>query len=68
MAKIYPSDLPGPDTPDTKSAELDTLRKLQIELPKDYSVFHSVHWSRAYEKYTKYGEIDFIVMHDNGNW
>ena len=66
MAKIYPSDLPGPDTPDFKSAELDTLRKLQAELPKDYSVFHSVHWSRAYEKYTVYGEIDFIVMNDTG--
>ena len=66
MAKIYPSDLPGPDTPDIKSAELDTLRKLQAELPKDYSVFHSVHWSRAYEKYTVYGEIDFIVMNDTG--
>ena len=66
MAKIYPSDLPGPDTPDFKSAELDTLRKLQAELPADYSVFHSVHWSRAYEKYTAYGEIDFIVMNDSG--
>ena len=66
MAKIYPSDLPGPDTPDIKSAELDTLRKLQAELPKDYSVFHSVHWSRAYEKYTVYGEIDFIIMNDTG--
>ena len=66
MAKIYPSDLPGPDTPDIKSAELDTLRKLQVELPKDYFVFHSVHWSRAYEKSTAYGEIDFIVMNDTG--
>ena len=66
MAKIYPSDLPSPDTPDIKSAELDTLRKLQAELPADYSIFHSVHWSRAYEKYTVYGEIDFIVMNDTG--
>ena len=66
MAKIYPSNLPGPDTPDIKSAELDTLRKLQAELPSDYSVFHSVHWSRAYEKYTVYGEIDFIVMNNTG--
>ena len=66
MAKIYPSYLPNPATPDFKSAELDTLRKLQVELPKDYSIFHSVHWSRAYEKYTVYGEIDFIVMNDTG--
>ena len=66
MAKIYPSNLPGPDTPDIKSAELDTLRKLQVELPADYSIFHSVHWSRAYEKNTVYGEVDFIVMNDTG--
>ena len=66
MAKIYPSDLPGPDTLDIKYAELDTLRKLRSELPVDYSVFHSVHWSRAYEKNTEYGEIDFIVMNDTG--
>ena len=66
MAKIYPSDLPGLDTSEIKSAELDTLRKLQAELLADYSVFHSVHWSRAYEKNTAYGEIDFIVMNNTG--
>ena len=66
MAKTYPSDLPSLDTSEIKSAELDTLRKLQVELPADYSVFHSVHWSRAYEKNTEYGEIDFIVMNDTG--
>lgn len=66
MAKTYPSDLPGLNTPDIKSVELDTLKKLQAELPADYSVFHSVHWSRADEKNTAYGEIDFIVMNNTG--
>ena len=66
MAKIYPSDLPGPDTLDIKPLELGTLKKLQAELPADYSVFHSVHWSQAYEKNTVYGEIDFIVMNNTG--
>lgn len=66
MAKIYPSDVLGLDTSQIKSAELDTLKKLQAELPADYSVFHSVHWSRSYEKETKYGEIDFIVMNNTG--
>ena len=66
MARIYPSYMLDFDAPDIKSAELDTLKKLQAELPKDYSVFHSVHWSRAYEKHTVYGEIDFIVMNDTG--
>ena len=66
MAKVYPSDITGLDSPDIKSAELDTLKKLQVELPADYSVFHSVHWSRADEKNTAYGEIDFIVMNNTG--
>ena len=66
MAKTYPSDLPGLDTSEIKSAELDTLKKLQVNLPADYSVFHSVHWSRANEKNTAYGEIDFIVMNNTG--
>ncbi|MDE0512162.1 MAG: ATP-binding domain-containing protein [Gammaproteobacteria bacterium] len=66
MAKIYPSDLPRLDTSEIKSAELDTLRKLQAELPAEYSVFHSVHWSRADEKNTAYGEIDFIIMNNTG--
>ena len=66
MAIIYPSDLPGLDTSEIKSAELDTLKKLQVELPADYSVFHSVHWSRAAEKNTAYGEIDFIIMNNTG--
>ena len=66
MAKIYPSDLLGLDTSEVKSAELDTLKKLQAELPADHSVFHSVHWSRAYEKNTVYGEIDFIIMNNTG--
>ncbi len=66
MARIYPSDLPVPGASEIKSAELDTLRKLQAELPTEYSVFHSVHWSQAYEKNTAYGEIDFIVMNNTG--
>ena len=66
MAKIYPSDLLGLDTSEIKFAELDTLKTLQAELPVDYSVFHSVHWSRADEKNTAYGEIDFIIMNNTG--
>ena len=66
MAKTYPSDLPGLNAPNIKSPELDTLRKLQAQLPADYSVFHSVHWSQAYEKNTAYGEIDFVIMNNTG--
>ena len=66
MAKTYPSDLPDLDTSEINPRELDTLKKLKVGLPADYSIYHSVHWSRAYEKNTTFGEIDFIVMNNTG--
>ena len=66
MAKIYPSDLHGLNTSEIKFAEFDTLKKLQVELAEEYSVFHSVHWSRVDEKNTVYGEIDFIILNKTG--
>ena len=66
MAKTYPSDLPALDTSEINPRELDTLKKLKVGLPADYSIYHSVHWSRAYEKNTTFGEIDFIVMNNTG--
>ena len=66
MAKTYPSDLPGLDASEINPRELDTLKKLKVGLPADYSIYHSVHWSRAYEKNTTFGEIDFIVMNNTG--
>ena len=39
---------------------------LKAELPNDYTVFHGVHWSREYEAWTHFGEIDFVVLNRSG--
>lgn len=67
MAQIIPIDA----TKDVelnggRNGELETLAKLQADLPDDYWVFHSVHWSRRNAKYTDFGEIDFVVINRSG--
>ncbi len=66
MAMIYPNDLTELEVTSDFSDELATLHFLKSHLSNDYSVFHSVHWSHAYEKYTVFGEIDFVVVHRSG--
>lgn len=35
---------------------------LKAELPNDFTVFHGVHWSREYEAWTHFEEIDFVGL------
>jgi len=46
--------------------EIDTLKRLSRGLPKDYSVFHGVHWTNVDHGFSAYGEIDFIVLAPSG--
>ncbi|MCY4263346.1 MAG: ATP-binding domain-containing protein, partial [Gammaproteobacteria bacterium] len=46
--------------------ELAALKILEKGLPNDYTVFHGVHWSREYESWTHFGEIDFVVLNRAG--
>ena len=61
MAHIVPSDVSRLALSGGSRHELDTLQQLKIDLPNDYTVFHGVHWSREYEAWTHFGEIDFVV-------
>ncbi len=67
MAYIVPSDISATDEAQPRSRELETLVLLRKNLSDDYTVFHSVHWSRAYEKYTVFGEVDFVVVNRAGD-
>jgi hypothetical protein len=67
MAYIVPSDISLTDQSHPRSRELETLVMLKKDLTDDFTVFHSVHWSRAYEKYTVFGEVDFVVVNRAGN-
>ncbi len=61
MAKMIPKR----PHPDTKSrAELRLFAAFEKQLPKDYTVFHSVSWQlRNSRSGAKDGETDFLVAH-----
>ncbi len=66
MAYIVPSDLSRLSLSGAHSDELKTLQMLKAELPNDFTIFHGVHWSREYEAWTHFGEIDFVVLNRSG--
>jgi hypothetical protein len=67
MAYIVPSDISPADQVGIHSHELETLALLKHRLSSDYTVYHSVHWSRAYEKFTVFGEVDFVIVNQAGD-
>ncbi len=67
MAHIVPADVSPVEEAGVNSRELETLSLLRRQLSQDYTVFHSVHWSRSYEKYTVFGEVDFVVVNGTGD-
>ena len=66
MAQIYPSDIEAARLSGESSDELETLITLRDELPDDYGVYHSVHWSAVRPRYTDFGEIDFVIVNKAG--
>lgn len=67
MAYIIPSDISRLALSGIHSPELETLRLLKSDLPDEYTVFHGVHWSREYEAWSHFGEIDFVVLNHSGD-
>lgn len=67
MASIVPSDISSTDQDHAQSRELETLVLLKKDLGDEFTVFHSVHWSRSYDKFTVFGEIDFVVVNRAGD-
>lgn len=66
MARIIPSDLTRLALAGAHGPEIATLAHLRDALPEDYTVFHSVHWTRQYRGHTLYGEIDFVILNRAG--
>ncbi|HIE82408.1 MAG TPA: NERD domain-containing protein, partial [Dehalococcoidia bacterium] len=67
MAHLIPADISKLELTDSENPEHETLAVLHAGLSDDYSVFHSVHWSRSYERYTVFGEIDFVIVNQSGD-
>lgn len=66
MARILPSDLTDAFLAQSDAPEIVTLRLLKAALPTDYTVFHSVHWSRSHTAGISFGEMDFVVLNRSG--
>lgn len=67
MAHIIPSDITRLALAGGHGPELDTLVRLRDGLADDYTVFHGVHWTREYQGWTHFGEIDFVVLNRSGD-
>jgi hypothetical protein len=67
MAQIFPSDIEASRAEGESPDELETLVTLRDNLPDDYLVYHSVHWSAVRPKYTDFGEIDFVIVNSAGH-
>ena len=50
----------------TKGEEWQALNLLRDGLSDDLSVYHSIHWARATDTGSVYGEIDFIIANRYG--
>ena len=66
MAQVFPPEIQREALSEQVNLELDTLVRLQQELPDDYVVFHSVHWSMESARYNQFGEVDFVVINRAG--
>lgn len=66
MAQIFPYELDAARAVGWARAELETLDRLELELPDEYSVYHGVHWARVDGGASVYGEIDFLVVNRYG--
>ena len=49
MARIAPTNVVRWAADSRQHRELETLQRLQSQLPDDYTVFHSVHWTREHQ-------------------
>jgi len=62
MANIVPEEIDAATRRGHAAREIETLELLEQRLPGEYTVYHGVHWARAGESASIYGEIDFIVV------
>jgi len=66
MARLLPSDVTELSLSLGHTAELRTLDALRRGLTRDYTVFHSVHWSLDGSPRPRFGEADFVVVNRAG--
>ncbi len=65
-AHVIPTNIASLALAGGGAAEIETVRLLQKKLSDAYTVFHGVHWTRAYASGTQFGEIDIVVTNRDG--
>ncbi len=66
MAYIVPDDLARLALAGAHRGEIETLQRLKTGLGPGFTIYHGVHWTRAYENRTAFGEIDFAIVNRSG--
>ena len=66
MARIVPDDWKSLAATGAAARERETLALLEEALPREYTVYHGVHWTRLHEGFSVFGEADFVIVSPAG--
>jgi len=66
MAYIVPDDLARLALAGAHRGEIETLQRLKNGIGPEFTIYHGVHWTRAYDNRTAFGEIDFVIVNRSG--
>ncbi|MFA8388972.1 ATP-binding domain-containing protein [Burkholderia ubonensis] len=66
MARLIPDDWKSLAATGAAERERETLAALEHALPDSYTVYHGVHWTRAEQGFSVFGEAAFVVVSPAG--
>ncbi|KVO08265.1 nuclease [Burkholderia ubonensis] len=66
MARLIPDDWKSLAATGAAQRERETLAALEHALPDSYTVYHGVHWTRAEQGFSVFGEAAFVVVSPAG--
>ncbi|KWI25025.1 nuclease [Burkholderia ubonensis] len=66
MARLIPDDWKSLAAIGAAERERETLAALEHALPDSYTVYHGVHWTRAEQGFSVFGEAAFVVVSPAG--
>lgn len=67
MALLFPATLPSVKERGGLFRELDVIERLQLSLPDNYTLFHSLPLHSVQEERDRFGEVDIVAVAPNGN-
>lgn len=66
MARLIPDDWKSLSATGAAERERETLATLEQALPDGYTVYHGVHWTRADQQFSVFGEAHFVIVSPAG--